>query len=390
MKEDALLRKDKILIVDDEEKLLKLFARQLQTLYSVKTATSGDQALEIINNSGPFAVVISDFRMPEMNGVEFLAQAKEIEPDTIRMMISGFADLEVVMEAINEGNIFRFLTKPCKPDIFSRAVQDGVRQYHLVQQERQLAESKRIQKFLEKAKDKLKEVVKERTREISKSNEKLKREIEERRRAEKKLNESMEILQLAMDNIPQSIFWKDSRSVYLGCNKNFANLVGVGSPEDITGRSDDSLGWSEAPTLSEFGEFAMEADMAMFDIIEEFRETEGRTFYWEVGSFPYHDEEGTVVGVLGSLEDVSEKIESEEALIRREKTRSISRIAAALLNELKEPFEVLSESEKILSTTPPDHSMHGFISKVNEQASLIRSIMDKLDKLAKRNDVESS
>lgn len=302
-------------MVDDEEIILKMFTRQIGPLFDVVTASSGDQGLAAIAESGPFAVIVSDFRMPGMGGVEFLAQAKKVSPDSVRMMISGHADIEVVVDAVNEGNIFRFLTKPCDPAVYVRAIQDCVRQYHFIQQERQLAESRRMQAFLQKAKDKLKEVVKERTRELEEANDKLKQEVTERRRTEKRLKESQEILRLAMDNIPQAIFWKDARSVYLGCNRNFARLMGLDSSDDITGRTDASLAWSEAGTLREFGAFAMEADTVMYDIIEEFRESVGRTFYWEVGSFPYHDEEGTVVGVVGTLEDISEKIASEEALM---------------------------------------------------------------------------
>jgi len=78
---------------------------------------------------GPFAVVVSDMRMPGMNGAEFLAKAREKAPDTVRMLLTGHADLDTAIEAVNQGNIFRFLTKPCEKEVLVKAIQSGVAQY---------------------------------------------------------------------------------------------------------------------------------------------------------------------------------------------------------------------------------------------------------------------
>src|SRR5579859_935172 len=103
---------DKILFVDDEASVLDGYKRLLHSEFQVDTAVGGEQALNLVRTMGPFAVVISDMRMPVMNGAQFLAQLKQIAPDTVRMLLTGFTDLNAAMEAVNEGNIFRFLTKP--------------------------------------------------------------------------------------------------------------------------------------------------------------------------------------------------------------------------------------------------------------------------------------
>ncbi len=129
---------EKILFVDDEQHILTSYRRIFRKDYQISTALGPELALELIGEKGPFAVVISDMRMPEMNGVQFLSKIKEISPDTIRIMLTGFADFNTAMEAVNEGNIFRFLTKPCPPDNLQKVIKDALRQYQLVRTEQEL------------------------------------------------------------------------------------------------------------------------------------------------------------------------------------------------------------------------------------------------------------
>lgn len=129
-----------ILMVDDEPKVLAGYLRHLRQDFIVEVAEGGAQALEKIRCSGPFAVVISDLSMPGMNGIELLGRVKQASPDSVRIMLTGFADLRVAMAAVNDGNVFRFLTKPCEIPVLTRALVDGIRQYRLVKAERQLLE----------------------------------------------------------------------------------------------------------------------------------------------------------------------------------------------------------------------------------------------------------
>ena len=94
----------------------------------------------MIESEGPFAVVIADMNMPLMNGIEFLKQAGEIAPDTVRMMLTGNADIKVAMQAVNDGSVFRFLTKPCPSKLMGDSLVAGIKQYRLVTGERELLE----------------------------------------------------------------------------------------------------------------------------------------------------------------------------------------------------------------------------------------------------------
>lgn len=129
---------EKILFVDDEQNILDALRRQLRKQFRFDTALGPEQGLKAIKEKGPYAVVVSDLRMPKMDGIEFLRLTKELAPDTVRMMLSGHADLTNAISAVNEGNIFRFLTKPCPIDHLSKALQDGIDQYRLIRAEKEL------------------------------------------------------------------------------------------------------------------------------------------------------------------------------------------------------------------------------------------------------------
>jgi response regulator RpfG family c-di-GMP phosphodiesterase len=130
----------RVLFVDDEPNVLEGIQRTLRKQLELQTASSGAEALRLIGESGPFAVVVSDMRMPAMNGAQFLAKVREREPDTVRMILSGQSDLEATIAAVNEGHIYRFLTKPCPTDRLLAAVEDGLNQHRLLTAEKVLLE----------------------------------------------------------------------------------------------------------------------------------------------------------------------------------------------------------------------------------------------------------
>ncbi len=130
----------RILCVDDEPSVLDGLRRTLRSVFIVETAIGGRLGLEILRAKGPFVVVTSDLRMPLMNGVEFLSRAREIAPDTVRVLLTGQGDMEAAIGAVNEGNIFRFLTKPCPTGTLVRSLMACAEQYRLLTAEKVLLE----------------------------------------------------------------------------------------------------------------------------------------------------------------------------------------------------------------------------------------------------------
>lgn len=124
----AETRKHTLLIVDDEEEILRSLRGLLRMEFEVHTATSGREALEILEQQ-PIHVVLSDQRMPEMAGVELLSEARGERPRAIRVMFTGYADVKAVIEAINQGQIFRYVTKPWDPDELVAVLRQACEEY---------------------------------------------------------------------------------------------------------------------------------------------------------------------------------------------------------------------------------------------------------------------
>ncbi|MBA4383999.1 MAG: hypothetical protein C0410_04630 [Anaerolinea sp.] len=135
--------KEVIFLVDDEPNVLSALTRELNSFQynDIVTAKDGIEAIELLRVTPNVALIISDYRMPGLDGISFLLEAQEICPDATRMILSGVADLEMATNAINLGQIFRLLLKPCAPDNFIASVKAGIRQYELVTSERDLLQN---------------------------------------------------------------------------------------------------------------------------------------------------------------------------------------------------------------------------------------------------------
>jgi response regulator RpfG family c-di-GMP phosphodiesterase len=126
-----------ILFVDDDIHLVSALQRSFHRTYKVELALSADDALEALAEV-PYAVVMSDLQMPGMNGIELLTQVKALSPDAVRILLTGQADLEAAIEAVNEGNVFRFLRKPCPQELLKKTLDAALTQFRLQMAERQV------------------------------------------------------------------------------------------------------------------------------------------------------------------------------------------------------------------------------------------------------------
>jgi len=131
----------RILCVDDEKNILQALERSfLDDDYEIMNAGSGSEGLQAMEKSGPFQVVISDYRMPVMNGVEFLKKVYARWPDTVRLVLSGYADVGAIVAAINEGHIYKFIPKPWDDQDLRFTIQKSLEHYQLQKKNRELRE----------------------------------------------------------------------------------------------------------------------------------------------------------------------------------------------------------------------------------------------------------
>lgn len=128
----------KLMVVDDEPDNLDLLYRTFRREFSVFKAENGFKALELLNEAGEMAVIISDQRMPRMNGTEFLSRTVDRFPDTIRIVLTGYTDVEDLVEAINSGKVFKYITKPWNPEQLKAVVMQAAETYRVVKQRTQV------------------------------------------------------------------------------------------------------------------------------------------------------------------------------------------------------------------------------------------------------------
>jgi signal transduction histidine kinase len=172
------MEKHKILLVDDEKNILKALRRTLfREPCELFTASGGSEGLRVMEMH-PIDLVISDQMMPRMTGVAFLQQVRERWPDTIRIMLTGQSSIDAAVSAINDGEVYRFLTKPIENEDFRMTIRSALRHRDLIQENRQLLERiERQNTQLMEWNEHLEERVRERTDALSKSEEK-RREME--------------------------------------------------------------------------------------------------------------------------------------------------------------------------------------------------------------------
>jgi response regulator RpfG family c-di-GMP phosphodiesterase len=131
----------KILCVDDEPQVLEGFRRHLRNKFTLDIATSAKEGIAKVSADNSYTVIVTDLRMPEMNGVEFLKQLHAIAPFSIKIMLTGNLDQGTATRAINEGHVYRFLTKPCSTAVLEQTIQEAITTYHVQAAERSLMQN---------------------------------------------------------------------------------------------------------------------------------------------------------------------------------------------------------------------------------------------------------
>jgi response regulator RpfG family c-di-GMP phosphodiesterase len=129
--------KNWVLLVDDEVNILNSYRRNLRGLVEFDVADSGHKALELMS-ARAYSVIVTDMQMPEMNGIELLKKVRELAPETVRVMLTGNADQKTAIDAVNIGDIFRFLNKPCSTELLVNVFNDADKQYNLIMAEKVL------------------------------------------------------------------------------------------------------------------------------------------------------------------------------------------------------------------------------------------------------------
>lgn len=207
----------RILFVDDEKNVLRSLERLfLDEEYETFTAASGQEGLETIEQSGPFRLIVSDYRMPSMNGVEFLSEVYRRWPETERIILSGYADTAAIVAAINEGRIYKFIAKPWNDDDLLRTIREILDRYEL------RASNRRLLKELSAANTELKTI-----------NDDLNKIVDERFKVVLLQSRALHSFQTVLDVLPIGFVGADGYGMVIQCNRLGAEMLGLGHDELI-------------------------------------------------------------------------------------------------------------------------------------------------------------
>ena len=176
-----MAEKYKLLLLDDEAEILNSLKRLFRKEFDIHAFDDPNEALAALNDNN-FALIISDMRMPIMDGASFLAQAKEIAPQSVRILLTGYSDMDSTSRAINEGNIFSYVSKPWNNSDLKQLLANAIEHYQIKQENRSLNQKlKRTNQALNNVNEKLEELVKKRTAALKNSNEKLVTSVDKQR-----------------------------------------------------------------------------------------------------------------------------------------------------------------------------------------------------------------
>ncbi|KST68937.1 PAS domain S-box protein [Mastigocoleus testarum] len=257
--------------------------------------------------------------------------------------------------------------------------------YRLTGISEDITERKQAQNILQETNADLERRVSERTKILKQTNHQLMDEIQERLKIEEELRQSQQMLRLVMDNIPQGIFWKDRDSTYLGCNRNFAYNAGFDNPQLIVGKTDYDLCWSKEYSESsrEWDFKVMATNQPQYHIIETQHQFDGKQVWVETNKVPLHDAQGNVVGILGTVEDITERKQSEETLLGFRKAIECASDAICMTDSqgniihlnraFKELFEYTTEELNTAGNLAAIYASHSDYRKVSAKIHIGKS-----------------
>jgi len=287
----------RILQVDDDEVDVKLARRVLSKCsrpitFDIQSAgTLADAVERLVGNE--YDIILLDLGLPDSNGIETVRKITEVRPNVPVVVLTGLEDEETGLAAIKSGAADYLVKGVSLENSLVRTILYAI----------------------------------------------------ERRKVAEKLHESQQMLQLVMNSIPQAVFWKDRDFVYLGCNPNFARDAGVGTPEDIVGKTDYDLAWrkEEADLFRQVDRRVVETDTPEYHIIEPELQADGKQAWIDTNKVPLHNSKGEVVGILGTYEDITERIKAERDLqIAEERYRTIFENSAVAITMVDERERLIS------------------------------------------------
>jgi PAS domain S-box-containing protein len=302
----------RVLQVDDDEIDVRLAKRALtkstqSAKFTVESAGTLAEAIEHLH-SRVYDIVLLDLGLPDSSGIETVQKVCQVNPNIPIVVLTGLEDEETGLKAIKSGAADYLVKGPAMENSLVKTALYAI----------------------------------------------------ERKKAAEKLHESQQMLQVVMQSIPQAVFWKDRKCVYMGCNPVFARHAGFPTPEEIIGKTDYDLCWrrEEADHYRQVDNHVMETNTPEYHMIESQLQADDKQAWIETNKVPLHNSAGDVVGILGTYEDITDRRQAERALqVAEERYRTIfqnSAVAITMADEQERLISWNTFTENMLGMTKED------------------------------------
>ncbi|HEY1212564.1 MAG TPA: ATP-binding protein, partial [Bryobacteraceae bacterium] len=254
----------------------------------------------------------------------------------------------------------------------------------VARQRESLRELERVRQQLREAQGELEPRVAARTAELAASNNGLADEVRIRQQAEEELYRSRQMLQFILDHIPQRVFWKNTDSVYLGCNRPFAEEAGLGSPAEIVGKTDFDLPWTDYAETYRVSDQSLIEHREMLLNFEEFRQRRDKGPQWLLKSkIPLSNTNGEIVGVLGTFEDITERKISEQELLKAKQaaeaaSQAKSEFIANVSHEIRTPMNGILGMTELMRGLGLTALQEEYLSVIQDSADFLMVIINDI------------
>lgn len=323
---------EKVLFIDDDPDMLMGFRRILKKHMEIVTATSGGQGLAVLRSQGPFAVIVCDMKMPIMDGISFFSQVRGFAPESVRIMLTGVTDLNSTISAINEGHIFRFLTKPCDTDTLCEAVESGITHYRKI--------------------------------------------VEERRRKEEELKR----LSMAIEQASDSVFITDTHGTIMYVNPTTSRLSGY-TQEELLGAHPRLFTSGRHDTLfyKNMWETLIRGEAWKGHIIN--KRKDGSLYEIDATISPVRNDDGAIVHYIASSRDVTREMELKAQLHHAQKMETIGVLAGGIAHNFNNILTaILAYSQLAQSQITEESDIYGYLTEIHNAGlrarDMTREILD--------------
>ncbi len=354
--------KHTLLVVDDEKPIIESLRGLFRRRYRVLTASSATEGLEILRES-PADIILSDQRMPDMTGDKFLEKARELAPDSVRLLITGYADVQAVIRAVNRGRIFGYIAKPWNVPDLESLVRQAVAHHELLRTNREL------------------------TQELQEANQALEEKVQERTRELEELEHYQESL---IRSVGQGILVVDREGSVASLNPAASAFLHLPA-QDVVGNSYESCP-SLAPFSGSIRQCLATGEQGEYketEILDSSSPALLQATYLGFQTNPIFTRTGERRGVIVSFQNITERRQMERQLNQSDKLSTLGQLAGGVAHEINNPLGViLGFTQILLRHQELGDQHHRRLQNIERQCLRCRDIVAKLLKFARRSKVK--